>query len=80
MTVLVPVKESTYEKLLAFRNTSNQTEDDIISNLIEIVEDIDDDLLSEETVQRIIQAREDYKAGRTYSMEEVMVELGDSIE
>lgn len=80
MTVLVPVKESTYEKLLAFRHTSNQTEDDIISNLIDIVEDIDDDLLSDETIQRITQAREDYKAGRTYSMEEVMAELGDSIE
>lgn len=80
MTVMVPVTESTYKKLLAFRNTVDQTEDEIISNLIEIIEDIDDDKLSNETIQRIAEARKEYKAGHTYSMEEVMAELGDSIE
>jgi hypothetical protein len=80
MTILVPMKESTYEKLLAFRNDSSQTEDEIISNLIDIVEDFDDDFLSEETIHRIEKAREEYKAGDTYSMKQVMAELGDSFE
>lgn len=80
MTVTVSLSEETYEKLIAFRGTSGLTEDGVIAELLEIVEDIDDGPLSDETLQRIEEAREDFKAGRTYSMEEVMEELGDRFE
>ncbi|HWQ67616.1 MAG TPA: hypothetical protein VN372_12210 [Methanospirillum sp.] len=80
MTVMVSLSESTYEKLLAFRGSSDLTEDEVISELLEIVEDIYDEPLSEETLQKIAEAREDFKAGRCKTLEEVMAELGDTFE
>ncbi len=80
MTVTVSLSEATYEKLMAFRGSSDLTEDGIIAELLEIVEDIDDEPLSEETLQRIAEAREDFKAGRCKTLEEVMTELGDTFE
>lgn len=74
------MSDATYEKLMAFRGSSDLTEDQVIVELLELVKDIDDERVSEETLQKIEKAREDLKAGRTYSMEEVMEELGDHFE
>jgi len=80
MTVTVSLSEATYEKLIAFKGSSDMTEDRIIAELLDIAEDIDDEPLSEKTLQRIAEAREDFKAGRCKTLEEVMTELGDTFE
>jgi len=80
MAVTVSLSEETYEKLIAFRGPSGLTEDAVIAELLEIVEDIDDEPLRDETLQRIEEAREDFKAGRCKTLKEVMAELGDTFE
>jgi len=80
MAVTVSLSEETYEKLIAFRGPSDLTEDGVIAELLEIVEDIDDEPLRDETLQRIEEAREDFKAGRCKTLKEVMTELGDTFE
>lgn len=80
MTVTVSLSEETYEKLIAFRGSSGLTEDGVIAELLEIVEDIHDEPLSDETLQRIEEAREDFKAGRCKTLKEVMADLGDTFE
>lgn len=56
------------------------TEDRVIAELLEIACDIDDEPLSEETLQRISEARADFQAGRCKTLKDVMAELGDSFE
>ncbi|QXO94256.1 hypothetical protein KSK55_13110 [Methanospirillum purgamenti] len=80
MTVTVSLSDSTYEKLIAFRGSSDMTDDRVIAELLEMACDIDDEPLSEETLQRIAEAREDFRAGRCRTLKEVMADLGDSFE
>ena len=80
ITVTVTLSDSTYEKLIAFRGSSDMTDDRVIAELLEMACDIDDEPLSEETLQRIAEAREDFRAGRCRTLKEVMADLGDSFE
>ena len=42
MTVTVSLSESTYEKLMAYRGSSELTEDGVIAELLELAYDNDD--------------------------------------
>jgi len=52
-----------------------ETYDDVVKRLAEMA--YDDEPLTKEELEAIQESEEDIKAGRVYSLEEVMKELGD---
>ena len=75
MSVTITVSDATYQKLLTFRGSSEETEDDIIADLIEMATDTDDDI-DEETVLMIQRGLEDVKAGRHRPLNDIAKEMG----
>jgi len=71
----IQIRKSTKYKLDSVKEYPRQTYDEVVSKLIELVEE-DKMELSEETKQAIIEARRDIKKGRTLSTKELIKELG----
>jgi len=78
MTVTVSLSDKAYQRLSLLKSHPDESDEEIIMAILD--GEVDLEPISEETLLRATQARDDYKAGRTYSMEEVMAELGDSFD
>mgnify|MGYP000864366030 FL=1 len=61
------------DRLNALKVHPRESYNEVIERLVEIA--IDEEPLSEETIQRIEESLEDLRAGRVYTLEEVMAEL-----
>lgn len=75
MGVTITVSELTYQKLISFRGSSDETEDEIIADLLEMAADTDEEI-DEETDRMIRRGLEDVKAGRHRPLSEVAKEMG----
>ena len=69
----IQIKFETLERLKALKNFERQSYDELLNNLIENSEE---DSLSEEEINEIQKGLEDVKKGRVYSIEVVARELG----
>jgi hypothetical protein len=75
MGVTITVSEATYQKLISFRGSSDETEDDIIADLLEMATDTDEDI-DEETDRMIRHGLKDVKAGRHRPLNDIAKEMG----
>ena len=78
MTVTVSLSDETYQKITLLKNRPDESDEDIIIAILE--GQIDPEPISDETLERVSQAREDFKAGKCQTLAEVMHDLGDSLE
>ena len=69
----IQVNQSTLNRLKMLRNVDKQSYDDILNNLID---NIEEETLSEEEIKDIQKSLDDIKKGRVHSIEEVAKELG----
>ncbi|HLC54375.1 MAG TPA: hypothetical protein VJK07_01970 [Candidatus Nanoarchaeia archaeon] len=69
----IQVNQSTLNRLKMLRNVDKQSYDDILNNLID---NIEEETLSEEEIKDIQKSLNDIKKGRVHSIEEVAKELG----
>ncbi len=69
----IQINVETLEKLKTLKNFERQSYDDILNNLIE---NIEEESLSEEEINEIQKGLEDVRAGRTTPIEQVAKELG----
>ncbi len=74
MTVTITVSDKIYQELISLRKHRNETEEEIIQDLIDHM--TDDEPLSDESLRAIIEAEKDVREGRCKTLEEVMQELG----
>jgi len=73
-SLTIKLEADTKASLDSLKIHPRETYDDVIKRLVDIA--IDDEPLSSETQERLKEAEEDIKAGRTRPMAEVMRELG----
>lgn len=73
-TTSIRVSSSVRDRLKELKVHPNESFDDVIDRLLDIA--IDEEPLSDETIQAIEESLEDLKAGRTYSSHEARAELG----
>ena len=78
MTVTVSLSDETYQKIVLLKNRPDESDEEIINAILD--GRIDPEPISEKTVDRVNQARKDYKDGKCQTLAEVMAELGDSFE
>lgn len=77
MTTTIKIHENTKLELKRFRETVNETYNDVIHKLIYIAKNVKEDPeLSDETIREIEAARARIKAGHYSTLEEVKKELG----
>lgn len=76
MGVTITVSEATYLKLLSFRGSPDETEDEIIAELLMMVGDTDEDIPDEETEQMIEAGLEDVRAGRYRPLRDIAKDMG----
>jgi len=69
----IQLNSSTLDRLRALKSFDRQSYDELIVNLVENVEE---EVLSEEEINEIQKGLEDVKKGRVYSIEVVAKELG----
>ncbi|MDO8623421.1 MAG: hypothetical protein Q7R52_04185 [archaeon] len=69
----IQINQETLERLKVLKNFERQSYDDILNNLIDNTED---ETLTEEEIEEIKQGLEDVKRGRTIPIEQVAKELG----
>jgi len=69
----IQVNQSTLNRLKMLRKVDKQSYDDILNNLID---NIEEETLSEEEIKDIQKSLNDIKKGRVHSIEEVAKELG----
>lgn len=69
----IQISQETLNRLKMLKNFEKQSYDDLLNNLIDNVED---EVLSDEEIEDIQKSLEDIKRGRVYSIEEVAKELG----
>lgn len=69
----IQINQSTLERLKSLKIVERQSYDDILNNLID---NQDDEPLSEEEIEEIKRGLEDIKQGRVYSIESVAKEMG----
>ena len=74
MAINICVDPQTKEKLNVLKEFPQESYNSVIDRLIRMA--IDEDELSDETIQGIEEAFEDIKMGRTYSEYEIKKELG----
>lgn len=72
----IQVNIETLERLKILKNFERQSYDDVLNNLIN---NIEEEPLSQEEIEGIQQGLEDIKKGRVYSIEGVAKELGISL-
>ena len=74
----IQISSETRQKLEAFKDYPRETYDEIIRKMVVIVKRISDEEgeLSEDTLEDIRVAREQYAAGKGYSTKEVLKKLG----
>ena len=73
----IQIKESTLERLKNLKEHKRESYDELIN---EIIDNIEEESLSDEEIKEIQEALEDVKKGRIYSIEEVAKELGIKLE
>jgi hypothetical protein len=78
MTVMVSLSDEIYQKIVLLKNRPDESDEEIINAILD--GQIDPEPISDETLNRVEQARKDYKEGRCQTLAEVMAELGDSLE
>lgn len=78
MTVTVSLSDEAYQKIVHLKNRPDESDEEIIMAILD--GQIDPEPMSEDTLERVAQAREDYKAGKCQTLAEVMNEFGDSFE
>jgi predicted transcriptional regulator len=69
----IQLSQGTLDRLKALKSMERQSYDDLLNNLIDNQEE---DNLSEEEIAEIQEGLEDIKRGRVYSIESVAKELG----
>lgn len=76
MSAITSIRISTdmRDKLLALKVHPKESYEDVIRRLVE--DCVDDEPLSDATIQAIEESLADIKAGRVYSLEDVAEELG----
>ena len=70
----IRVSTSVRDRLKEFKVHPNESFDDVIGRLLDSA--IDEEPLSDETIQAIGESLEDLKAGRVYTLKEFRNELG----
>ena len=78
MTVMVSLSDETYRKIVLLKNRPDESDEEIINAIFD--GQIDPEPISDETLNRVEQARKDYKEGKCQTLAEVMTDLGDSFE
>ncbi|MDD3574377.1 hypothetical protein [Methanospirillum sp.] len=78
MTVTVSLSDETYQKIVLLKNRPDESDEEIINAILD--GQIDPEPISHETLNRVEQARKDYKEGKCQTLAEVMTELEDSFE
>jgi predicted transcriptional regulator len=69
----IQINRQTLERLKTLRKFERQSYDNVLNSMID---DIEEESLSEEEIRGIKQGLEDIKKGRVYSIESVAKELG----
>lgn len=69
----IQINQSTLERLKSLKSMERQSYDDLLNNLIENSEE---EVLTEEEISEIQQGLEEIKRGEVYPIEEVAKELG----
>jgi len=77
MTVTVSLNDEVYQRISLLKNHPGESDEEIITAILD--GKIDHEPISEETLQRVAQARDDFKAGKCKTLKEVMDKFGDSI-
>ncbi len=75
---MVSLSDETYRKIVLLKNRPDESDEEIINAILD--GQIDPEPISDETLNRVNQARKDYKEGKCQTLAEVMAELGDSFE
>ena len=78
MTVTVSLSDETYRKIVLLKNRPDESDEEIINAILD--GQVDPEPISDETLNRVNQARKDYKEGKCQTLAEVMAELGNSFE
>lgn len=78
MTVTVSLSDETYQKIVLLKNRPDESDEEIINAILD--GQIDPEPICDETLNRVNQARKDYKEGKCQTLAEVMADLGDSFE
>lgn len=73
----IQINQSTLERLKSLKSMERQSYDDLLNNLIENSEE---EVLTEEEISEIQQGLEEIKRGEVYPIEEVAKELGIKLE
>lgn len=76
MKTTIQINPETLERLRNLKQSERQSYDEILNNIIDNVEEED---LTEEEIKEIQEGLEDIKKGRIYSIESVAKELGVSL-
>lgn len=69
----IQINSDTLERLKSFKNSERQSYDEVLNNLLNNCED---EILSEDEINEIQMGLEDIKKGRIYSIENVAKGLG----
>jgi predicted CopG family antitoxin len=69
----IQINIETLERLKALKRFERQSYDDLLNN---VLDNIDEEILSKEEIEDIQRGLEDIKKGRVYSIESVAKELG----
>ena len=72
----IQLNQSTLERLKVLKNFDRQSYDDILNN---IIDNIEEETLSEEEIEEIKIALDNVKKGKVKSIEQVAKELGVSL-
>lgn len=73
----IQINLETLERLKALKNFERQSYDDVLNNLID---NSNEEVLSEEEIKDIQEALEEVKRGEVYPIEDVAKELGITLE
>lgn len=81
MTTTIKIHEKTKRQLDCFREHMRESYDEVIAKLVRIAELArKEPELSQETIKEIEEAREQYRRGEYYTMEEIAARLGICLE
>jgi predicted transcriptional regulator len=72
-TTTIKIESDLRDRLNALKIHPRETYSEVIGRLVEMA--IDDEPLSDETIRAIEESLEDLKAGRVFTLDEVMAEL-----
>ncbi len=69
----IQINSETLERLKSLKNFERQSYDEILNN---IIDNLEEECLSEEEIKEIQEGLEDVKMGRTISIEQLAKEMG----